>query len=40
MTELTGNVVLDVNHALAGKTLIFDIEIDSDSSRSRSSARW
>lgn len=27
MAELTGNVVIDVNHALAGKTLIFDIEI-------------
>lgn len=26
MPELTGNVVIDVNHALAGKTLIFDIE--------------
>jgi len=27
MAELTGNVVIDVNHALAGKTLIFDVEI-------------
>ncbi len=27
MAELTWSVVLDVNHALAGKTLIFDIEI-------------
>jgi FKBP-type peptidyl-prolyl cis-trans isomerase 2 len=27
MAELTGNVVLDMNHALAGKTLIFDVEI-------------
>lgn len=27
MPELTGNVVIDVNHALAGKTLIFDVEM-------------
>ena len=27
MAELTGSIVLDVNHALAGKSLIFDIEI-------------
>jgi FKBP-type peptidyl-prolyl cis-trans isomerase 2 len=27
MAELTGNVVLDVNHALAWKTLIFDMEV-------------
>lgn len=25
--ELTGSVVLDTNHALAGKTLIFEVEI-------------
>lgn len=27
MAELTGSVVIDVNHALAWKTLIFDIEV-------------
>lgn len=27
MAELTGNVVIDVNHALAWKTLIFDMEV-------------
>lgn len=27
MAELTGSIVLDVNHALAWKTLIFDVEI-------------
>jgi len=27
MAELTGSVVIDVNHALAWKTLIFDLEI-------------
>jgi len=27
MAELTGSVVIDVNHALAWKTLIFDVEI-------------
>jgi FKBP-type peptidyl-prolyl cis-trans isomerase 2 len=26
MAELTGNVVIDMNHALAWKTLIFDVE--------------
>ncbi len=27
MAELTGSVVIDVNHALAWKTLIFDMEV-------------
>lgn len=27
MAELTGSVVIDTNHSLAGKTLIFDVEI-------------
>ena len=28
MAELTGSVVIDMNHALAGKTLIFDVEMN------------
>ena len=27
MAELTGSIVFDTNHALAGKTLNFDVEI-------------
>ena len=33
MAELTGNVVIDMNHALAWKTLIFDVEIVSITSK-------
>ena len=29
MSELTGNVVLNMNHPLAGKALHFEVEIDS-----------